>query len=340
MNEIKFSCPQCGQHIACDETYSGQQIACPNCQQALVVPQRAVSDASAPQAQSKLSIDRAQSSAPGAPPPRPVPVYQTYLTEPEKKGGAMKILGIVTTCLAFGVGAYFGFRWVQQLQHKTTAKLDEAAKKSDGGEAGHIANIYKTLDMTDPDHPGMTSAEYEKIKKHEAAEAAKRAAARGDNLAIVQPSWSLDASAAEIPQTKVNGLINGTNFVAGIVRFNLAKGMQILQFTQGDVRMPDREILLYFHFNAGEKPDGKIFLVTADSHAQANPGIVKRWLVNSKYGFQTKSFTSGYVLKLEFGQMNADGIHGRIYLALPDAEKSVIAGIFNADLALPGLGDF
>jgi hypothetical protein len=39
MAEFKFSCPQCGQHIQCDTSYSGMQIDCPICKQAIVVPQ-------------------------------------------------------------------------------------------------------------------------------------------------------------------------------------------------------------------------------------------------------------------------------------------------------------
>jgi ribosomal protein S27E len=38
MSEFKFSCPQCGQHILCDTQWSGREINCPACQQALAVP--------------------------------------------------------------------------------------------------------------------------------------------------------------------------------------------------------------------------------------------------------------------------------------------------------------
>jgi hypothetical protein len=38
MNEFKFICPQCGQHILCDPLWSGREINCPACQQTLVVP--------------------------------------------------------------------------------------------------------------------------------------------------------------------------------------------------------------------------------------------------------------------------------------------------------------
>ena len=38
MNEITFSCPQCGQQIQCDALWSGRETNCPACQQPLVVP--------------------------------------------------------------------------------------------------------------------------------------------------------------------------------------------------------------------------------------------------------------------------------------------------------------
>jgi hypothetical protein len=39
MAEFKFFCPQCSQQILCDPGYSGTQINCPACHQAIVVPQ-------------------------------------------------------------------------------------------------------------------------------------------------------------------------------------------------------------------------------------------------------------------------------------------------------------
>jgi hypothetical protein len=41
MREIKFACPHCRQHIACDEEYCGYQIPCPACQGSLIVPRLA-----------------------------------------------------------------------------------------------------------------------------------------------------------------------------------------------------------------------------------------------------------------------------------------------------------
>jgi len=48
MNEIKFACPHCHQHIACDEGYCGYQIACPACEGAMIVPKLATFGLRAP----------------------------------------------------------------------------------------------------------------------------------------------------------------------------------------------------------------------------------------------------------------------------------------------------
>jgi len=37
--EFKFSCPKCGQHIRCDQGYSGRQINCPACRHEIRVPE-------------------------------------------------------------------------------------------------------------------------------------------------------------------------------------------------------------------------------------------------------------------------------------------------------------
>jgi ribosomal protein S27E len=57
MAEFKFFCPQCGQHVQCDTSYSGTQIDCPICKQTILVPQvpRAVLSGQSPvQARSRI----------------------------------------------------------------------------------------------------------------------------------------------------------------------------------------------------------------------------------------------------------------------------------------------
>jgi hypothetical protein len=48
MKEIKFACPQCGQHIACDRDYADMCIVCPACGQPMEVPRLSAVAASHP----------------------------------------------------------------------------------------------------------------------------------------------------------------------------------------------------------------------------------------------------------------------------------------------------
>jgi hypothetical protein len=54
MAEFKFFCPHCGRQIQCDTSYSGTQINCPVCQQAIIVPHAA--PAAAPGVQPPVAV--------------------------------------------------------------------------------------------------------------------------------------------------------------------------------------------------------------------------------------------------------------------------------------------
>lgn len=73
MSDLKFACPNCQQHIQCEEGYAGMQIACPACHSNMVVPQPV--GASAPamaQAPAPMQAPGLRISA-SAPPPPPAP---------------------------------------------------------------------------------------------------------------------------------------------------------------------------------------------------------------------------------------------------------------------------
>jgi DNA-directed RNA polymerase subunit RPC12/RpoP len=38
MSEFKFECPQCKQHLQCDEQFSGREIQCPGCNHLIRIP--------------------------------------------------------------------------------------------------------------------------------------------------------------------------------------------------------------------------------------------------------------------------------------------------------------
>jgi hypothetical protein len=56
MSDFKFACPHCGQHIAGDERYGGQQIRCPHCQRGIEVPLARASSPLARPARPRLAV--------------------------------------------------------------------------------------------------------------------------------------------------------------------------------------------------------------------------------------------------------------------------------------------
>src|SRR5438552_4660444 len=132
MPEMKFACPGCGQHIACDELWGGHTIQCPACKQDLRVPQKPVAAPAAaapppgslvpqpPASPSKLSIGRPQpqpSSPPAESSPSPTPLRRTAAPPPPKAmSGLMKLAAIGAVVIGLGVGGYFGFKLVSVWQ--------------------------------------------------------------------------------------------------------------------------------------------------------------------------------------------------------------------------------
>jgi hypothetical protein len=69
INEIKFACPYCNQHIACDASYRDYNIDCPACGNSMVVPHLTATDATHP---AMVLVASAPSPKRSEPPPIPV----------------------------------------------------------------------------------------------------------------------------------------------------------------------------------------------------------------------------------------------------------------------------
>jgi hypothetical protein len=121
--------------------------------------------------------------------------------------------------------------------------------------------------------------------------------------------------------------------VADAARLDVAGGALILRFYQGQLASPDRAVLIYLHLKPGEKLAGHTWSVGADT--KGGPQIIKMWKPATAMQPTTKHFATGYVLNLELAQITNHQLSGKIFLALPDPEQSVIAGAFDATTTLP-----
>ncbi len=313
MADFRFTCTHCGQEIECDELWSGREIQCPSCQNQLMVPPKPdapphAAFAKAAPGQARLSIgqsqaERAATSKAVAP---QVAALEQKLSQARvgQKGSATKWIVVGAVVVICGVGAYIGYPYVSE----ALAKRNEAAKQASNVATQQVATA--------------TAAE--------GAPTAPPAPAPEKELAVIAPTWTLTVDKAAIPESKVNGMISGTNFLADMAMCT----DQVLRLSQGTAASPDREILVYLRLNRGESPTGHTWTVTQEMKGRSVPQVVKRWKANPRYAPQTKSYASGYAMKLELGVVTNGMIPGKLYVALPDTEQSVVAGMFKATTTL------
>jgi hypothetical protein len=301
MAEFKFGCPSCGQGIICDDLWTGHAIQCPSCQAEVNVPANPGTPASKPTGPvavpaggTRLSINPSYHTTQG--PPKTAPVVRNLAPPPPKKKSPVLTIGVPFIILCgLGVGGYYGYNYYVQWKDKKAKEAEAAAA---------------------PPAPPP--------------EAAAAQPAPPKELPAIPPVWTLDVASAKIPEGKANGSISGTNFVVDSARIDKTAQTPILRLRQGSNTVADREILIYLHLNPAENPTGRTWTVSQDMHGATVPTIMKLWKVDPRYAPRSKSFSSGYAMKLELGQMTDNMVDGKIFLALPDPEQSVVGGVFKA----------
>ena len=142
------------------------------------------------------------------------------------------------------------------------------------------------------------------------------------------PAWTDDPDKMEVPDAKASGKIHGKPFTVQEAR--LENG--VLTLRRGTDLFPDLAVDVMLWIKQDEKPEGKKVTVTPDQTAGV-PLIRLQWRdkPGAKGGPPKQAhFKNGYALLLEMGDRTGDRIAGKIYICLPDDEKSVVAGTFEA----------
>jgi hypothetical protein len=102
--------------------------------------------------------------------------------------------------------------------------------------------------------------------------------------------------------------------------------------------MPARDttelgLSIYLHANQTADLAGQAVNISSDTTNA--PRVRLRWL-NEQRKNTTKDFDkAGYALQLQFGQLAGNRLSGKLYLCMPDEEKSYVAGTFNAEIRKP-----
>src|SRR5262245_7853657 len=81
MNELKFTCPECGQHIQCNDDCAGENVPCPTCAKMIRVPGRPKAGETAP---TVSTVEVARDSNPFQNPASDKVSYSALETDAEK----------------------------------------------------------------------------------------------------------------------------------------------------------------------------------------------------------------------------------------------------------------
>ncbi len=286
----------------------------------------------------------------------------------KKANPVLKWALICTGLAALGVGGYYGYDYyTNQAQPKFNAKVDQASKRPVvGGDVGQAMDVNDALENTQPDRPAPAKRNALKRKLTgadagqgvpvagdsgaaaadtggiEGASTATGTASPAKQLPIVAPAYTLNVEQAKIPAGKVNGLIAGTNFVCETARLDKTPDYYALTLRQGTGLSPDRGVRVFLHLKPNEWPTNQTFTVSTETRDPVITQVVKLWKTNPRFAATEQRFSSGYALKLELGQATDTGmsptgvpgtsVSGKIFLALPDTDKTVVGGQFTASL--------
>jgi len=167
MANMKFSCPQCGQHISCDETWAGHGIECPVCHGAIVVPQfhppsvapppatpprEAVKTGGAKLAAGVTQVARSTAHA-------PAPVKKIIPRGPRSNNSLIgyALLLLLVAGLAW-VGYFYGLPMLKDTFPSSTPAAGTSAPQGGGTRGGPLGEVNEAMDASDALDGGSSSA--------------------------------------------------------------------------------------------------------------------------------------------------------------------------------------
>ena len=168
MAEMKFSCPQCGQHISATEQWSGHQIQCPTCAATLTVPQAPAPPAAIARVPKSLAPQPPVSPGPklsaGATqvarstPAATTPLRRSAARPPRNQSPLLKYVVYAIVLAALGGAAYnFLPSLVSKLQNSVDSKPTQTGPAPTSGGAGPLGEVNAAMDVSDALDGGSSS---------------------------------------------------------------------------------------------------------------------------------------------------------------------------------------
>jgi hypothetical protein len=141
-------------------------------------------------------------------------------------------------------------------------------------------------------------------------------------------NWMLVLDTNPVPDSAVVGRIHGRDFIAERTQFQNGS-LTIRAGTKGGVEFG---ALINFGGATAEELSDKAINVTTNAEKAAKVSL--RWK-DEAGTVQKPGFDSGYAMRLKFGPLANNRLPGKIYICLPDDEKSYLLGSFTANVSKP-----
>jgi Domain of unknown function (DUF4190) len=325
MSEFKFSCPACGQNILCDTTHAGTQTTCPSCKATIAVPKEAAGTAG--QRTSRLAIASLVCSLsslvtcigwlPG--------IICGHMAksrirrDPSLKGSGLATAGLVIgyLILIIGVGtsAFYTWSFSNAVKHGfENAKHDLATNNIiiTQTQSTNVSNDNQQMEPIKPEAFVATNQPVEPVKSEPVVTS-------NQQTGPVKSGWISDTGKMSFPNHPVSGKLHGSDFT-----------LKTASFRNGDLKLSDGNGTLLDVYRLDKDIEGQRYEIQSFDNDNTNPRVKITW--NEGDVAQTTTFSKGYGMKLQFDQAMNRTISGRIYLCLPDASKSYVAGTFKVRL--------
>jgi regulation of enolase protein 1 (concanavalin A-like superfamily) len=200
--------------------------------------------------------------------------------------------------------------------------------------AGLVVCSHKNTELCQAtfDHAALTSSSTPGGEAKSGANAAPVAVSPAVPKVTAPPAndtnWLLTLGTNEMPDAPVAGRIHGQDFLMEHASFG-SGSLTLRAGTKGPVELG---AVISFGGATAEELTGKTINVTTNAEKAAK--VTLRWKDDSGT-VQKPAFDSGYALRLQFGLLANNRLPGKIYLCLPDDEKSYLTGSFVANVSKP-----
>ena len=191
------------------------------------------------------------------------------------------------------------------------------------------SSAYAGLAVCSHTNGALSEAQFDNVTLRTNAGTGQAAAPKAVAPPANDTNWMLALNANVIPDAPVAGRIHAQDFLYERATFSTNGTLTLRTGQKGALEFG---VQINFGGVLAESLSGQTLNVAADTDKAAK--ISLHWK-DAGGEAQKASYDSGYAMRLEFGALANNRLPGKIWLCLPDAEKSYLLGSFKANVNKP-----